>query len=405
MDGVRVVEVAQWWFVPAGVAILADWGADVIKVEHAVSGDPLRGLQVGRDELGGGGDGRNFLFEQTNRGKRSVGVDLGNDRGREVLYELVREADVFVTNYLNTVRAKLRIDVDDLRAVNQQLVYVRGTGQGSKGPDADRGGFDATSSWYRGGFAYVHRPDDSSEAPLIQRPAYGDSLGGLTLAGAVAAALFKRANTGETSVVDVSLLASTLWMLAPDVIASRIHDIPCIPMGDPTTPANPLVNIYATQDGGWIQLAMIQSDRHWPDLVERLGHPELLDDARFMDTASRATNRDQCVAALQAVFETAPLHEWTRRLADAVGVWAALQSPRDVHDDLQVRANGYLSYLTDEDGNEIPVVNAPVQFDEQNLRLVRLAPRLAEHTNEVLRSVLGWDADTIHDLKVVGAIR
>src|SRR5689334_14016209 len=149
MDGVRVLEVAQWWFVPAAGAILADWGAEVIKIEHPVNGDPQRGLMT--SGLVPNTGGVNFMMEQSNRGKRSVGLDIGTEGGRALLYKLAATCDVFLTSFLPDARRKLQIDVDDIRAHNPNIVYVRGTGQGVRGPDGEKGGFDAASFWYRGG--------------------------------------------------------------------------------------------------------------------------------------------------------------------------------------------------------------------------------------------------------------
>src|SRR5581483_8388699 len=204
LGGIRVVEVASWTFVPISGAVLAEWGADVIKVEHPASGDPQRGLIS--SGLVPGGDGVNFMFEIPNRGKRSVGLDISTDDGRELLYKPVETADVFVTNYLPDVRTRLGIDVEEIRARNPNVVYVRGTGQGTKGPDAEKGGFDGASYWARAGLGMTLK-DRASEWPADQRPAFGDVMGGLTIAGGIAAALLRRERTGVASTVDVSLLS------------------------------------------------------------------------------------------------------------------------------------------------------------------------------------------------------
>jgi len=185
MDGIKVLEVAQWWFVPAAGAVLADWGADVIKIEHPVSGDPQRGLMT--SGLVPNTGGVNFMVEQSNRGKRSVGLDLATDAGRDILYQLAATADVFLTNFLPDARERLRIDLDDIRAVNPRIVYVRGHGQGARGPDARKGGFDAASFWCRGGLSHALTPP-GAPAPVMQRAAYGDSVGAMTIAGGISAA-------------------------------------------------------------------------------------------------------------------------------------------------------------------------------------------------------------------------
>ena len=217
LQGVRVIEVAQWWFVPAAGAVLADWGADVIKIEHPVTGDPQRGLVT--SGLVPPTGGVNFMIEQPNRGKRSVGLDLAHRRGRELLCRLVETADVFLTNFLPAARRRLAIDVDDIRRVNPRIIYVRGHGQGPRGPDAEKGGYDAASFWCRGGIANALTPPGAA-APVMQRAAFGDSAGAMTVAGGVAAALFHRERSGEPSVVDVSLLGTAMWIMAPDIIAA-----------------------------------------------------------------------------------------------------------------------------------------------------------------------------------------
>ena len=217
LNGVRIVEVANWTFVPAAGAVLADLGADVIKVEPP-NGDPQRAL-LNMLNLGGGGP--NPFIEIPNRGKRSVTADLTTDAGRQALAAIVKTADVFVTSNLAPIRAKLRIDVDDIRAINPDVIYVRGTGWGPEGPMADVGGYDMACGWASSGMAYKMTPKaDGGIEPLPQPPAFFDLQGANTIAGAIGFALFKRANTGETSVVDVSLLHVGMWALSPDITGS-----------------------------------------------------------------------------------------------------------------------------------------------------------------------------------------
>jgi crotonobetainyl-CoA:carnitine CoA-transferase CaiB-like acyl-CoA transferase len=201
MEGIRVLEVAQFTFVPAAGAILADWGADVIKIEHPVRGDTQRGfLNLGGvtlDPL------RHTLIEHPNRGKRSVGLDISTPEGQEVLYELAKNADVFLTNYLPQVRQKNKFDVEHIRAVNPNIIYARGSALGDKGPEREVGGFDGTCFWARSGIAHAMTPPEL-EGPLSQAiPAFGDSIGGMFIAGGVSAALLHRDRTGEATEVDV----------------------------------------------------------------------------------------------------------------------------------------------------------------------------------------------------------
>lgn len=398
LEGVRVLEVAQWWFVPAAAAALADWGAEVIKVEHPEYGDPMRGLRTGGGTLGGGA--RSFMFEQPNRGKRSIGIDIKTDAGRELLYKLAAESDVFITSILPDARRRLGIDLDDLRRANPRIIYARGHGQGAEGPDSEKGGYDAASFWARGGIGHALTPPGAAH-PTGQRAAFGDSIGAITLAGGVAAALFGRERTGEPSVVDVSLLGTASWVLAPDTIAARQLGTSTMPAMSRSVSANPIVNSYQTKDGRWLMLVMMESDRFWPELCVHLDRPELVVDERFADAAARAENAAECVAILDEIFKSATIDEWRERLANIEGVWSPMQSAGELHDDPQVVANNYITYLTDENGEQ-PLVRAPVQFDGERPDL-EFAPMQGEHTDAVLAEI-GVDASEIATLRASGVI-
>ena len=343
LDGIRVIEVASWMFVPSGGSVLVDWGADVIKVEHPETGDPQRGL-ITSGLLPGGKGAVNFMIEQPNRGKRSVGIDLATADGREVLMKLVETADVFLTNYLPHVRAKLGIDVDDLRAVNPNLIIARGSGAGPLGPDAAKGGYDGASFWARGGVG-VSMPDREGWPPGQPTPAFGDVMGGLTIAGAIAAALLKRERPGEPSVVDVSLLATAMWQVSPMIIASKLFGFSKIPQGDRTKSPNPGVGTYRTADDRHIALILLQSDKHWADFVERLGVPDMATDPKFADAAARAQNSGECIARLDEAFGAHPLDYWKDALATFDGVWSPFQT-------LRRRAGAGQRLLADHDGGQ-----------------------------------------------------
>jgi crotonobetainyl-CoA:carnitine CoA-transferase CaiB-like acyl-CoA transferase len=399
LAGIRVVEVAAWTFVPISGAVLAEWGADVIKVESPSGGDPQRGLVS--SGLVPGGDGVNFMFELPNRGKRSVGLDLTTEGGRAMLYKLVETADVFVTNNLPDVRAKLGIELDEIRKHNPKIIYVRGSGQGSRGPEAGRGGFDGASYWARAGLASIFTADDAVW-PVNQRPAFGDVLGGLTIAGGIAAALVRRERTGTPSVVDVSLLGMGLWSIGPDVTSSKLYENVEIPAFDRDSSPNPLVGTYPTKDGRFISLILLQSDRFWPDLAEHLDRVDLIDDPRFKDGMARYENRRECIQILREIFRERTYAEWCERLQTLKGVWAPVQTPLETHDDPQVAANGYLEPITAASGAEFVLPANPVQFDE-TAASVRCAPEHGEHTDEVLLE-LGLSYDEILEHKMTGAV-
>jgi crotonobetainyl-CoA:carnitine CoA-transferase CaiB-like acyl-CoA transferase len=400
LEGIRVVEVASWMFVPSGGSVLVDWGADVIKVEP-MTGDPQRGL-ITSGLLPGGAGGVNFMVEQPHHGKRSIGLDITKPDGREVLLELVETADVFLTNYLPQVRRKLGIDTEDLRARNPGIIIARGSGTGPKGKDAERGGYDGAAFWARGGMGMT-LPGLKDGWPSGQpAPAFGDVMGGLATAGAIAAALLKRERTGEPSIVDVSLLATAMWQLSPLVVASKLFGFSKIPQGDRSKNPNPGVSTYRTKDGRFIALILLQSDKHWEDFVTRLGLPDMATDERFVDSAARAQHAAECVARLDEAFGRMTLAEVTQAFEGFGGVWAPYQTLDELYEDEAVVANGYLPTMTAGNGQEVQLVASPAQFDEQPFSAER-APEHGEHTEMILMD-LGYDWDRITALKDAGAV-
>ena len=359
-------------------------------------GDPQLGLMS--SGMVAGGSAVNYMMEQPNRGKKSIALDLKSEQGLELLYKLAERSDVFLTSFLPALRQRLRIDVEHLRERNPNLIYVRGTGQGARGPDQEKAGYDGTSYWCRSGMAVaLTRP--GAELPTSPRAAFGDGVGGLTIAGGIAGALFHRERTGEASVVDVSLLATAMWQLAPDIDLSPV--VPEMPPLDRTRPANPVVNSFRTSDDRWIQFVLLQADRDWPDFCEHIGRPDLIADERFSDMARRRENATECVAILDEVFASRPLAEWRERLATMRGAWTPLQTPAEVHDDPQVLANGFLGEVQGEDSTYKLVAN-PIQYDEQPYTLTP-APEHGQNTEEVLLDAgLTWDE--IAEAKQKGAI-
>jgi crotonobetainyl-CoA:carnitine CoA-transferase CaiB-like acyl-CoA transferase len=400
LEGIRVVEVASWMFVPSGGSVLVDWGADVIKVEP-MTGDPQRGL-ITSGLLPGGAGGVNFMVEQPHHGKRSIGLDISEPEGREVLLKLVETADVFLTNYLPQVRRKLGIDTEDLRARNPGIIIARGSGTGPKGKDAERGGYDGAAFWARGGMGMT-LPGLKDGWPSGQpAPAFGDVMGGLATAGAIAAALLKRERTGQPSIVDVSLLATAMWQLSPLVVASKLFGFSKIPQGDRRKNPNPAVSTYRTKDDRFIALILLQSDKHWAQLVTRLGLPEMATDERFVDSTARAQNAEECVARLDEGFGRMTLAEVTAAFEGFDGVWAPYQTLDELYEDEAVIANGYLPTMTAGNGQEVQLVASPAQFDEQPFPADR-APEHGEHTEMILMD-LGYDWDRITALKEAGSV-
>lgn len=396
-EGVRVVELASYLFVPAAGAMLADWGADVIKIEHPERPDPQRSLVIaGMSESDSPFEA---LMQQTNRGKRSLGIDVSTPAGHELLGRLVATADVFLTNLLPDSRRRLRLDVDEVRAMNPNIVYVRGSGYGPAGPDRNMPGFDGTTFWARGGAADNLTPAGAFEL-TPPPPALGDLPGATAVAGAIAAGLFHRQRSGVSPVVDVSLLGVAVWGNSPAIIASAQRGGP-IRKTLREENINPASLSYRTRDDRFIKLSLFQSDRYFGRLCERLGVPELAVDARFVDSASRARHRRECIAALDQAFAKFSLDEVADRLSDLGGPWSIVQTTYEVTRDTQVLANQYLTGVN-VDGREVTVASSPWQFGETRYPL-RPAPDHGADTDEILRE-LGLEQDAIIAHKVAGTV-
>jgi crotonobetainyl-CoA:carnitine CoA-transferase CaiB-like acyl-CoA transferase len=406
LDGVRVLELTQWGFVPSTGVILAEWGATVVKIEHPEHGDPMRGLVTSGLVQGGRTTSVNYMWELANRGKQGIAVDLSLEEGRSVLYRLVETADVFITSFLPAARRKLRVDVEDLRAVKPDLIYARGHGQGTRGAEAEKGGFDSAMYWARSGLSMATTRDGASTPMPSPGPAHGDFAAGLALAGAIAAALFHRDRHHEAVVVDVSLLAMGLWVMAPAITASGIYGPAPLPQLAPpparTPVANPLSSMFRTADDRFVALAFLQADRYWPQFCELIGRSELIADPRFVDADARAEHSVECLEILDAEFAQRPLDEWRGILAACDGVWAPVQVPIELRADGQVVANGYLADLVSSSGEVISVAAGPAQFDEQ-LPTAARAPEFGEHTDPVLLDA-GYSWDELIELKTKGAV-
>jgi len=397
-SGVRVVELAQWVFVPVAGALLADWGADVIRIEHP-DGDPYRALAT--QGIGADSGGVNLSVALANRGKRSMALDVKQDGGMAVLHTLLEKADVFLTNLRPQALRRLGLDSEQLTRRHPGLVYARGHGYGIRGPDADLAGYDASAFFARGGVADALTPPDR-DYPISQRGAMGDRNAGMALAFGIAGALLKRSRTGKGSIVDVSLLATAMWTLSSDLLTVLQGEAVPRPSTRDATP-NPLTSTYRTADGRHIQLMFLQADRYWQDFCRVFGREDLARDARFDTLAARRANSAACVAELDREFGRHTFDECKQLLGRLDAPWAPVQRVDELPDDPQVVANGYIGAVLSDAGEplyRLPTV--PVQFDEQPPAL-RRAPEFGEHTEAILlESGYGWEQ--IVQLKNAGII-
>ncbi len=403
MEGIRILEVAEQTFVPAASAILADWGAEVIKIEHVERGDAIRGLA---------GSGMVMfdtevlvLAEHSNRGKKSLALDLTSEEGRDILYRLAATSDVFLTNKLAGVRTKLQIDVDDIRAHNPDIVYVRGSGYGARGPEVDAGGYDILGFWYRAGTAIAATPEDTELLAMMPGPAYGDSIGAMTIAGGISTALFHRERTGHAEVVDVSLLATGMWAMGA-AIAQSLHTGEAwrMPVRESNVVAtNPLAGSYETADGKRIAFSMLQGAHYWPEACARLGLDEHATDPRFTVHENLMEHGREGEALIAARMKEETFAYWCERFTGMRGQWAPVQDTLDLVNDPMVEANGYLQELHTKDGHAFHLVTAPVQFGEEPAASAR-APEFNEHGDDILTGELGLEWDTVIDLKVRGIV-
>jgi crotonobetainyl-CoA:carnitine CoA-transferase CaiB-like acyl-CoA transferase len=399
MQGVRILEVAEHTFVPAASALLADWGAEVIKIEHVERGDAMRGLASSGIGIMGGNV--HVLLEHSNRGKQSLGLDLTSDEGLDILYKLAATSDVFLTNKLPSVRKKLKIEIEDVRAHNPNIIYARGTGQGERGPDADKGSYDSLAFWCRSGIAVSVMRPEYGHVPSPPGPGFGDSIGAMTIAGGIMGALFHRERTGEATTVDVSLLGTGMWAMGQTISLSLQLDTAWSPPPGGAA-RNPLTGNYQTKDGRWLSFTCLQAGKYWPSACELIDRPELATDVRFAEHASLLTNGAEAASLLAEAFAERTLDEWRTPLADFTGQWAIVQNTMEVAADPQSIANGYIQDCKTAADHPFQLVAAPVQYDETPA-VTKRAPEFNEHGDAILAD-LGFEWDTIVDLKVRGVV-
>ncbi len=396
LTGIRVVELGLWVAGPSAGAVLADWGAEVVKIEPP-DGDPFRGLYL---VAAGAELPANPPFELDNRGKRSIVLNLATDEAKRIAHTLVDRADVFITNMRLPAVERLELDWARLSARNPRLVYGLVTGYGERGPDCERPSYDVGAFWARSGIAAALTPPGGD--PPFQRGAMGDHTAGMTLAGGVSAALLARERTGRGQLVSTSLLRVGLYVLGWDTNAALRLGIEATPMTRAWTP-NPVISAYRAKDGRWFWLLGLQGQRHWPDLLRAIERPEWLDDPRFSTMKGRRDNVAELIPLLDEVFAARTLAEWGEAFDRAGMWWAPVQSTTEVIADPQAEAAGAWVEVPVAEGGTARMVATPVDFSDTRWAPAGASPECGQHTEEVLLE-LGFDWERIGGLKETGVI-
>lgn len=376
LEGIKVIELGVWVAGPAAGGILADWGADVIKIEPP-GGDPARmfGRMLGIES------GQSPPFEMDNRGKRSIVLDLATDDDRATALEMITTADVFLTNVRPGALRRFGLDFEAVAARNPGLVYGLITGYGETGPDADRAAYDVAAFWARAGLAHLlTRPGDT---PPFQRGGMGDHTAGMTLTAAVCAALVARTRTGKGQLVSTSLYRQGAYTVSFD-LNTFLMTGHSIAIGQREAMANPCMNNYVAGDGRRFWIVGLQGSRHWPSLCRAVGRQDWLTDPRFDTAHARAANSVELVTELDEIFATKSLEEWAKVFAGEPDFfWSPINSLEDVVADEQFHAAGGVVYVPDGEGGA-PMVATPADFHGTPWAPRSVAPRLGEHTDEIL---------------------
>ena len=385
LEGLRVVEYATYVAAPGAGGIMADWGADVIKVEPP-GGDPIRQFfaSVGVEEE------RNPVFDLDNRGKRSIVLDTAQDSAREALFRLVDRADVFLTNVRPGGLKRGGLDHEALLRRNPRLVYATLTGYGLEGPDADRPGMDSAAFWARSGLAAMFRPKGGD--PIQLRTAVGDHVASLAIVAGVLAALRERDTTGKGHLIDASLLRVAHYVGGSDLSIQHVRGRIASNRPRKDTP-NPLINYFKTADERWISLLTRQGERDWPKLARALKVEHLVADERFAKARGRRENGSALVELLDVAFAARPLSEIAASLDAEEMIWSPVLTPAEAIADPQALAAGCVVQTPLHDGSTMPAPAGPIRFPGADDGPKGPSPRAGEHTRAVLGDIGYSNAD------------
>lgn len=391
LQGIRVVEISLFQQGPVAGMRLGDLGADVIKIE-AKYGDPARGMMKIIRAMNGL-SGKNYYFEHCNRNKRSIMLDLKAEKGKEIFYKLIDSADVFLNNMSIDAPARMGISPDKLLTRNPRLIYAHASGWGRKGPDAKTLSFDYTGIARSG---LMLACGEKGTPPSQMLPGIGDEVGALICAWGITAALYAREKTGKGQVVDTSLMGSIisslgLIMAAPAMLGQEF------PRSIRATAGNPLYNHYRCSDDKWLAIAHLDPDKYWPNLCKALGMDELINDDRFNNIRARGKNAPALIQIMDEKFSTKTRTEWTEILKEQHIIFTPVQGPQDVVNDPQALANDYMTDYDHPDYGNMRVVGFPWDFSETPASIRKPAPKLGEHTEEIMKEI-GYSDEEIEKL-------
>jgi crotonobetainyl-CoA:carnitine CoA-transferase CaiB-like acyl-CoA transferase len=396
LSGIKVVELAIWLAGPAAGAMLADWGADVLKIEPP-EGDPFRALSMGSRELGA--HEVNPMFHVDNRGKRGIALNLKQPKGLEIAYELVAGADVFLTNMRQPSLVKMKMDYESLKQVNRRLVYTILTGYGLSGPDRDKAGYDVGSYWARAGVAVETLGPDAE--PLFRAGGIGDHNTAVAAVAGTCAALTARQTTGEGQLVATSLMRmGTYYLSSPMFTALRGIRTPPVSR---QKAFNVAINCYRDAQGKWFWLLGLQGDRAWPGLMRAIGRADLIGDARYDSHSKRYKQARELVAMLDEVFATKTLDEWIPIFDREDVWWCPVQSAAEVMNDPQAESAGLFVDVPTPEGGVMRQPAGPVDFYGTPWESRSVAPEFGQDTESVLLE-LGRSWEDIEQLKSEGVI-
>ena len=388
--GLKVLDISSFIAAPAAAVILADYGADVIKVEGP-DGDPNRSIVKDSPSYPKGPI--NYPWAMDSRHKRSIALDLKQKAARDALDRLIAQADVLIINFPPPVRERLRLRYEDCKVINPRLIYASLTGYGESGPDRDRPGFDATAYFARSGLFDVQRYEGGP--PGTAAPAQGDRATSVALFASILMALMHRDKTGEGSWVGTSLYANGLWSNGVFAQAALVGSF-LAPRPPRDRPRSALGNIYRTRDDRWLQLTIVREDKLWAPLCRALGEPELIDDPRFAELEARRANSRDLVTILDGVFLTRDYEDWRERLAAQSITFGVIGRVQDLETDEQAVHAGA---IIDADAPDTPrQINNPIRLSFAQTRTPKPAPALGEHGEAILREA-GMDAGAIAALK------